>query len=308
MRREINEEKEIKLNGQKLLVKQVKKWHFNNDNDNPFVSKLNKNRWEALLSVKKGWDTLNLEEYITLLYKNFEYGSYWVNEPNLTLEKYKHYIVGKFETIKKSSTKPEISVIILMSGISPAKYTYALLLNQKTETSVNEAILLFEFNEEKISNLYMTDPDIYSFQTYRIGLLDDNGEPRIFKHSAFEGRNGEVMTTKELFVFAIEVVKQLLMEIDKEIVSINLENDKYTPNIIYKNDETNYCIKILPFLPPLQDMDIPYEDRFKLSCFITDKNSYSFAIPIGFYCIDTFGSNPINGSAFAIKINDAIIC
>jgi len=308
MRHEINEEKEIKLNGQKLLVKQVKKWHFNNDNDNPFISNINKNRWEALLSVKKGWDTLNPEEYLTLLDKNYEYGSYWVSEPNLTLEKYKEYIVGKFETIKKSSTKPEISVIILMSGISPVKYTYALLLNQKTETSVNESILLFDFNENKILNLYMTDPDIYSFQTYRIGLLDDNGEPRMFKHSAIEGRIGEIMTNKELFEFGIKIVKQLLNEIDKEIVSINLEDDKYTPNIIYKDNETKYCIKILPFLPPLKDLDIPYEDRFKLSCFTAEKNSYSFALPIGFYCIDTFGNNPINGSTFAIKINDAIIC
>lgn len=308
MRREIKEEKEIKINGQKMLVKQVKKWQFNNEKDNPFISKLNEHRWEAILSIKKGWDTLNSDEFLSLLDENFEYGSYWVNDPNLNLEKYKEYIKGKFNTIKKASTQPEISVIILNTGISPVNYTYALLLTQKTETSINEAILLFDFNRDKISNLYMTDPDIYSFQSYRIGILDNNGEPRMFKHNAIEERSGEIMTTNELLKFGIEIIKILLVEIGKEIISINIEDDKYTPNIVYKNNEANYCLKLLPFLPPLKDLDIPYEDRFKLSCFTIGKNTYSFALPIGFYCMDTFGSNPINGSTFAIKINDAIIC
>jgi len=308
MRREIKEEKEIKINGQKILVKQVKKWHFNSANDNPFVSKLNKNRWEALLSVKKGWNTLNAEEFMILLDKNFEYGSYWVNEPNLTLEKYKDYILGKFNSIKKTSSQPEITVVVLQAGISPVNYTYALLLNQKTESSVNEALLLFDFNENKICNLYMTDPDIYSFQSYRIGILDINNEPKMFKHSATEERIGKIMTTKELLEFGIEIINDLLIEIGKKVISVNLVDDKYTPNIIYENDNAQYYIKLLPFLPPSDDIDILYEDRFKISCFVVEKNAYIFALPIGFYCMDTFGGNPINGSTFAIKINDAIIC
>jgi len=67
------------------------------------------------------------------------------------------------------------------------------------------------------------------------------------------------MTTNELLKFGIEIIK---------------------------NNEAIYCLKLLPFLPPLNNLDIPYEDRFKLSCFTIRRNTYSFAI----------------------KINDAIIC
>jgi len=309
MRREIKEEKEIKIkiNGQKILVKQVKKWQYNK-NDNPFVSKLNEHRWEALLSVKKGWETLNAEEFLTLLDENFEYGSYWVNDPNLTLEKYKNYIEGKFKTIKMTSSQPEITVVVLKAGISSINYTYALHLNQKKENTVNEALLLFNFNEDKISNLYMTDPDIYSFQTYRIGILDTNNEPRMFKHSATEERIGKIMNAGELLGFGIKIINDLLNETGKKVISVNLVDDNYTPHIIYENNNVQYYIKLLPFLPPLEDIDISYEDRFKISCFVIGKNAYTFALPIGFYCMDTFGGNPINGSTFAIKINDAIIC
>jgi len=308
MKREIQEEKEIKMNGQKTLVKHIKKWQFDNANDKPFVSKLNERRWEALLSVKKGWDTLNADEFLPLLDKNFEYGSYWVNDPNLTLDKYKDYIFGKFNSIKKASSQPTITVIILTAGISPVNYTYALLLNQETKSSVNEAILLFDFNEDKICNLYMTDPDIYSFKSYRIGILDINNEPKIYKHSASEERIGKIMTNNELLEFGIEIFKTLLIEMEKKIISVNLVDDKYTPQIIYENNDAKYHIKLFPFLPPSDDIEISYEDRFKISCFVIGKNSYTFAIPVGFYCMDTFGGNPINGGTFAIKINDAIIC
>jgi hypothetical protein len=308
MRREINGEKEIKINGQKILVKQVKKWPYNNENDNPFVSKLNMSRWEAFLSVKKGWDTLDADEFLPILDKNFEYGSYWVHEPNLKLDDYKNYIVGKFDTIKKTDSRPEITVVVLKEGISPANYTHALFLHQKTESSINQALLVFDFNGDKISSLYMTDPDIYSFESYRIGILDTNGEPRMFKHSATKERMGEIMTDKELIVFAIEITNAILNESEKKIISINIIDDKSFPDIIYEDKGIQYYVKLIPFLPPKKDIDISYGERLTFSCFAATQNAYALVLPIGFYCIDTFGISPLNGSTFAIKFNNAIFC
>ena len=308
MKREIKKEKEIRINGQKMLVKQVKEWQYNNKDDNPFVSELNERRWKALLSIKKGWDTLDAEEFMTVLNEEFEYGSYWVHESNLNLNDYKNYIKGKFDTIKNTSVQPEISVVVLKAGISPVNYTYALLLNQKMESSVNEALLIFDFNENKISKLYMSDPDIYSFESYRIGVLDTNDEPRIFKHSALKERVGKIMTTKELLAFSIEITISILNETGKKVSSINNANDKYFSDIVYEDIDIQYYIKLLPFLPPAQDADISLEDSFIFSCFASKRNAYAIALPIGFYCMETFGNNPLNGGTFAIKFNNAIFC
>jgi hypothetical protein len=308
MRREIKGEKEIKRNGQKMLVKQVKKWQYNNENDNPFVSKLNERRWEAFLSVKKGWETLDASEYLLRLDEKFEYGSYWVHEPNLKLDKYKNYISGKFDTIKKTSSQPEISVVVLKEGILPANYTYALFLYQETESSVNESLLIFDFNEDKILNLYMTDPDIYSFESYRIGVLDTNGEPSMFKHSATDERIGEIMTGKELLAFGIKITEILLNESGKKVISINVTDDESFPDMIYEDKNIRYYIKIIPFIPPVEDIDISYGERFTFSCFASGQNAYAVVLPIGFYCMDTLGTKPINGSTFAIKFNNAIFC
>ncbi|AEF85254.1 hypothetical protein TREPR_2173 [Treponema primitia ZAS-2] len=306
MRKEINGE--IKINGQKMLVKQVKKWQYNNENDNPFVSKLNENRWKAFLSVKKGWNTLDTGEFLPKLDKNFEYGSYWVHEPNLKLDNYKNYIVGKFDTIKKTSSQPEITVVVLREGISPVNYTYALFLHQKTESSINESLLVFDFNEDKISNLYMIDPDVYSFESYRIGIIDTNSEPKMFKHFASKERIGQIMTDKELLTFGIEITKSILNESGKKVVSVNTANDESFPDIIYEDKGIQYYVKLIPFLPPENDINISYGERFTFSCFATVQNAYAVALPIGFYCMDTFGANPISGSTFAIKFNSAIFC
>jgi len=308
MRRDINGEKEIKINGQKISVKRMKKWSYNNEADNPFISTMNERKWNAFLSVKRGWETLNADEYLPILDDNFEYGSYWVNEPNLKLAKYENYITGKFDTIKKSSTQPEITVVVLKEGISPVNYTYALFFHQETASDTNEALLIFDFIGDKISSLYMTDPDIYSFASYRIGVLDTNGEPRMFQHSSTQVRVGEIMTREELMRFAIEITSAMLDESGKKVVSTNTVCDESFPDIIYEDGNVSYYVKIIPFLPPVNDVDIPLEDCFAFSCFAATQNAYAIALPIGFYCMDNFGSSPINGSTFAIKFDNAIFC
>jgi hypothetical protein len=308
MRKEIKEEKEIKIDGHKMLVKQVKKWRYNNDDDNPFVSKLNECRWEAFLAVKKGWDTLNEHEYLPMFDKSFEYGSYWVHEPNLKISAYKDYIAGKFKTIKKTDSRPEITVVVLKEGIAPANYTYALFLHQETDGNVNEALLTFDFNGDKIINLYMTDPDIYSFVSYRIGILDNNGEPRIFKHSAKQERVGETMTNNELILFGIEITNTMLIESGKKVIPIKDTSDGCFPNIIYEENRKKYYVKLIPFLPPTQNVDISANESFTYSCFASTQNAYALALPIGFYCMDTFGSKALNGGTFAIKFDNAIFC
>jgi hypothetical protein len=167
---------------------------------------------------------------------------------------------------------------------------------------------VFDFKEDKISNLYMTDTDIYSFESYRIGILDTNGEPRMFKHSAEKERIGKIMTNKELLAFGLEITKSILNESGKKVISTNIVDDQSFPDIVYEDKGIQYYVKLFPFLPPAKDIDISYGERFTFSCFASVQNAYAVVLPVGIYCIDTFGTSPLNGSTFAIKFNNAIFC
>jgi hypothetical protein len=178
----------------------------------------------------------------------------------------------------------------------------------KIGCDIQGMVMLIGYIDYKISNLYTPDPDIFPFESYRVGVLDDNGEPKMFKHSAAKERIGKIMTPKELLAFGIEITTSILNESRKKSASINIENDKYSPDIVYENNDIQYYIKLLPFFPPAQDADISREDRLKFSCFASERNAVAIALPVNFFCMETFGISPLNGSTFAIKFNNPIFC
>jgi len=304
MRREIKQEKQIKINGQLVLVKQVARWQCDNANDNPFTSELNERRWKAFLSVKKGWDALDAEKFLPLLDVNFEYGSYWVKDPMRGITAYRNYITGKFKTIARTASAPTLSIVILREGISPIGYSYALLMRQN-ET---EGLLVFEFNGEKISRLYMTDPDIYAFDTYKIGVVDANGEPRMFKHRSGECSDGGKMSADELLTFGVEVLHTLLQEADIQVTSTYRKADKEYPNVVYEENGTRCHVRLLPFFPPATDAIALSVELADFIAFAHKENALAIIIPVGFYCMDTFGETPLRGGTFAIKFTDETIC
>jgi hypothetical protein len=304
MKREIKQEKQIKINGQLVFVKQVARWQCDNANDNPFTSKRNESRWKTFLSVKKGWDTLDAGLFLPFLDASFEYGSYWVNNPMRGVTAYRDYITGKFKTIGKTKSGPKISIVILREGISPIGYSYALLMRQN-ET---ECLLVFEFKGAKISHLYMSDPDIYAFDIYKTGVLDINGEPRMFKHSADAGSGGGKMSAEELLSFGVEILHALLQEAGAKVISIYRRPDAEYPNLVYEENGTRCHVHLLPFLPPAMDAVISDGELADFVAFARRENALAVIIPVGFFCMDTMGETPLRGGTFAIKFNDELVC
>ena len=302
MRREINEDKQIKINGQIVSPKQLHRWRYDNGKDNPFSSIQNECRWRSVLSVKTCWETLDADVFLNALSDDFEYGSYWVNVPMRGVDAYTEYIKGKFSTISNANSKPELSIVVLREGITPADYTYALLLKQGTV----ECLLLFGFKENKIVRLYMTDPDIYAFDSYRVGILDTNGEPRMFKHTAAE-RTRKAMTPDELLAFAVEITGILLNERGMKIISVYPKHDIEYPNVVYEENGTRCFVRLLPFSPPAINA-IPQRDI--LAGFINfahEQNALAIIQPIGLFCMETMGETALSGGTFAVKFPSEII-
>jgi hypothetical protein len=310
MRREIKHEKQIKINGQLIFARQVARWQCDNASDNPFASELNESRWKTFLSVKKGWDALDAEQFLPFLNIDFEYGSYWVKEPMRGVAAYRKYITGKFETIGKTKSAPSVSIVILREGISPIGYSYALLMRQN-ET---EGLLVFEFDGEKVSRLYMTDPDIYAFDVYKVrfgdkmGVLDANGYPRMFKHSAQTNGDSNKMSSDELLAFGIEVLYILLREANINVSSTYRKPDIEYPNLVYEENGTRIHVRLLPFLPPAADAIVSNEELTGFVTFAHRENALAVIIPISFFCMDTMGETPVRGGTYAIKFNEETVC
>jgi hypothetical protein len=303
MKKPIKEDKQIKINGQIVFVKQVRRCHYDIEKDNPFSSTQNECRWRAFLSVKSAWEQLDAEMFLHTLTSDFEYSSYWVNNTMRGLDTYAKYIKGKFDSIAKTNSKPEISIVVLREGISPVGYTYALLLKQGD----SEGLLLFDFLGSQIANLCMTDPDIYAFDSYRIGILDGNGEPRMFKHNVGAGRTGKKMTHEELLSFATEIIATLLNERGLGIISVYPKPDIEYPNVVYDETGTRCFVRLLPFLPPAMDADVEHEIFAEFINLAHRQNAVAIIQPVGLYCMETMGETAICGATFAAKFTTETI-
>lgn len=302
MRREIKEDKQIRISGQTVPLKQVRRWRYDNGKDNPFSSMQNEHRWRSVLSVKNGWETLDADVFLHALSDGFEYGSYWVDAPMRGVDAYTEYIKGKFNTISNANSKPAISIAVLREGVVPSDYTYALLLKQGTV----ECLLLFDFKEDKIVRLYMTDPDIYAFDSYRVGVLDTNGEPRMFRHTATE-RTGKAMTPDELLAFAVEITGILLNERGMKIVSVYPKQDIEYPNMVYEDNGTRCFVRLLPFSPPAMDANPQRDVLARFIKFAHEQNALAIIQPIGLFCMETRGESAFSGGTFAAKFPAEII-
>ena len=138
-------------------------WHWKYDfmgiRNSPQDNKANLALAQKVLNA---WRKLDASVFDEVLAENgFTYGSYWVRDTMRGKTAYRNYIEGKFASIAKADSAPEVSMVRLLEGISPQEFPFALHMRQGDHSS----LLTFEFNDDCISSMYMTDPDIYAFET-----------------------------------------------------------------------------------------------------------------------------------------------
>jgi hypothetical protein len=250
----------------------------------------------------KAWDRLDASIIEPFLSANFLYGSYWVKNQSMDRAGYLEYLPTKFNTIQKSNSKPKLALVVLYEGLAPQDFCYAL---EMTQGDV-KTLLTVSFDGEKIKSLYMTEPQIFTYERTFVkgGMLDENGEPRVFKHTCETCEIGKPMTSEQQIAFAVECIATLFKEAKTNILGIYKSGYKEFPNIITTTGCDTFYHRI--------DVSIPANDckisEVEIAEFITSAKihkAWPMIMPVSLFCCETNGGAPICGGSFFMKVNEA---
>ena len=153
----MKEDKAIKIDGREMPVSNVWHWKYDFMDDSTDC----KSRMAVVNAVMDAWQRLDASVFESILAGDkFTYGSYWVNDTMRGSNTYCSYIAGKFSSIARTDSAPKISLVRLVEGLVPHGFAYALHMQQ----GKNSTLLTFDFDGDKVSGMYMPDPDIYTFE------------------------------------------------------------------------------------------------------------------------------------------------
>lgn len=289
----------VMFNGRKIPVRNIKHWSFHPEEFVPNRSGEESWKWSIFMGVKDAWDRLDPSIFRQVLSPSFTYGSYWVTEENLDRSRYLDYIEAKFNTIRNTHSGPQTGIAVLYEGIAPEKFYYALSMRQGELTS----LLTFGFDKDGISSLYMTDPEIFTYEPtfMKGGIVDENGEPRIFTHKCFPWNKGRVMSASQFQSFAVECVTKLFTEAGAEIKGSFKSKYKEFPNIITKCGADTFYHRIDVSMPtPAPDV---FDEELKEYISAAEVNkALPMVMPVSLYCFDSNGGEPLCGGQFFIKV------
>lgn len=287
-----------------MPVSRVKHWRFCPEEFLPDRTEIEMLQWASLEAIKLGWERLDASLIFRVLDENFTYGSYWVKGQVLDLAGYCDYLAKKFETILKSGTRPKTSVAVLYEGLTPERFHYALCLTQGSVT----CLLTVAFNGEKVSSLYMTEPDIFTYEpTFRKGgITGDNGEPMPFVHCCNSSDKGRKMTPSELQAFAVECVVSRMQRAGGNVTGVHRHFCKAFPNIITKCGSDTFYHRIDVFLPT-EGEELIENDMLEFVETAQSHNAYPMSMPISLWCMDSEDASPVCGGTFFVKVFESRI-
>lgn len=283
----MNNRKNIVVDGRLVPVSQVKHWRLSPESVDPWGRE-----WQLLDSVKEAWEQLDASRVEGMLGEKFTYGSHWVAE-SLDKAGYLHYLPGKFATIEKTGTKPEVRIAVLHESLTPGVFPFALHLTQgKVRT-----LLTFTFRGGRIDGLYMTDPELFTCEpTFRKGgILDENGEPRAFVHRCTEGDAGREMTEPEEREFAVECIAGLFEESGACVSKVYKGGDREFPNIVVRSGADTFYHRV----EMERDAGQGVAEFGKTA---RGNGAWASVFDVSQYCFDTGGGRPVCGGTFAMKV------
>ena len=294
----------ISINGAKVPVARVKHWRYAPRDIVPMRGEAETLRWMALEAIQFGWNKLDPNAVLDCLDDDFMYGSYWVGGSDMDLNGYRDYLPKKFDTIRKSNSRPKVDIVVLYEGLTPEEFPYALRLIQGDIT----CLITIRFRGVKVSSLYMTDPDIYTYEpTFaKGGIRDKNGGPRLFRHDCEASERGRPMREKELQGFAVECIEQLFHEAGAEIEGVHKSEYKEFPNLIVKCGCDLYYHRI-DVSDRENDGAVVGEDREEFIAAAKMHGAWPMVLPVSFWCADTNGGEAVCGGSFFMKVRESVI-
>lgn len=292
----MDNKKMILVNGVKVPVSKVKHWRLQPDDFIPTRCNVEATQWRLLNEVKLGWEQMDASRIFDVLDEEFSYGSYWVKE-NLNLQGYKDYLEKKFDTIVKNKSIPKVDIVVLYEALTPGGFPYALRLIQGEVVT----LLTFSVSIKSVTSLYMTDPDIYTYEpTFaKGGILGANGEPLAFKHKCTAEDAGREMTNEELQAFAVDCIASLFRGANANIANINAGLYGGFPNIVTKSGADTFYHRIdVAQFPITESID---KDKKELIDIARDNEAWPMIMTVSLFCIESDGGTPLCGSSFFLK-------
>ena len=290
------EEENVEEPEVKVSVDNIKDWSYDLTQDESYLSELNSSRYDIFEQIYRAWATLDCSCIKECLIPDFEYGSFWVKDPMLGADAYDEYINGKFETIRKSNSAPSVERVLLHGGKSPVDYNYALFMQQGN----NQTLLLFSFDGDKISKLYMTDPQLYKFVPCANPVMDENGEPEIFHSPKKFFKRGE-MSEKDFQAFVLASYGKMLESQDIKVKKCIICPEKSLPYMILEaNGRTVYLLCDI-FIPPCSDGQTHLSKMKDFAEYVKKQKAVPALAVLGMYCLDTNGQKAIYNGDFAMK-------
>lgn len=295
----MNNDKLIEIDGVKMPISKIRHWQYRPEEFVPNRSEDEIIMWSLLMEIKRGWDALDANRITSILSDDFSYGSYWVKGQDMDVKAYRDYLPKKFETISRTGSKPQIDIVVLYEGLTPLDFPYALRLRQGNVTT----ILILKFKGGSVSSLYMTDPEIFTYEpTFaKGGIVDENGEPRLFVHECDEVRAGCPMTKEEMQEFVVRCVSGLMREAGDEVDGVYRSPYKEFPSIVTRCGSDTFYHRI----------DVSNYDRdngvieSELQEFIKTANlhkAWPMVMPVSLMCATSESGAPICGGGFFMKV------
>lgn len=288
---ENSEEVEIKV-----PVDNIKDWSYDLAKDESYLSELNSLRYDVFEQIYQSWATLDCSYFKECFIPDFEYGSFWVKDPILGADAYCEYINGKFETIRNSNSAPSVERVLLHGGKSPVDYNYALHMSQ----GENQTLLLFSFSGDKISKLYMTDPQFYKFVPCAEPILDKNGEPVIFQAPKKLFKRGE-MPEKEYRAFALVSYAKMLESQQIKVKKCVTVPEKDHPHMVLETRGKTVYLFCDIFTPPFSEGQTPLSEMKKFAECARKQGAVPALMTLGMFCLDTNGEKAVYGGNLAMK-------
>ncbi len=192
-----------------------------------------------------------------------------------------------------------LTSLFCMRGLTPSDFPYALRLRQGNVTT----ILILKFKGGNVSSLYMTDPEIFTYEpTFaKGGIVDENGEPRLFVHECDEVRAGCPMTKEEMQEFVVRCVSGLMREAGDEIDGVYKSPYKEFPSIVtrcgcdtfyHRIDVSNYDKDEGVIGSEIQE----FVNVAKLH------KAWPMVMPVSLMCATSENGIPICGGEFFMKV------
>lgn len=290
------EEENVEDDAVKVPIGNIKDLDYDLRKDDPGFSELNYLRKNVFDDVYEAWKSLDCSCFKDCLIPDFEYGSFWVKDPMFGADAYGEYINGKFETIRNSNSIPSVERVLLHSGKSPVDYNYALHMTQ----GENQTLLLFSFDGDKISKLYMTDPQLYKFVPCANPVIDENGEPVIFHSPGKFFKRGE-MSEKDFQAFILDSYAKMLESQQIKVRKMIVYPKKNHPHMILETQGKTVYLFCDIFTPPFSDGQTNLNEMENFAEYARKQGAIPALTTLGMFCLDTNGKKAIYGGNFAMK-------